>query len=92
MAEPRRVRDPISGHEYTPTAGQMLVTALSDDDVIDKPALAPSGDIAPVLYRMPLGTPRPGTKVAQRRRKTSAAKPAADQQGGHESAEPNKED
>lgn len=92
MKEVRRVRDPISGHEYTASAGQMIASSLSDSDVIDKDPFAPSGDVAPVLYRTALGTPRPGTKVAQRREKTSAANRAADKQGGQESAEPTKED
>lgn len=92
MPEPRRVRDPISGHEYTPTAGQLLVSRLTDDDVIDKAALAPSGDVAPVLYRTPLGTPRPGTKAAQRREKNSRSKTARAESGGAESTEPTEED
>lgn len=63
MPEYVRVRHNETGHEYS------VPKSLVRDDckVVDKPALGRNGEPAPVLYRTKLGTPRPGSKQAQKR-------------------------
>lgn len=88
MPEYVRVRDDGTGHELTIRKSQ-----LGDGMTkIDKPALSPSGEPAPVLYRTKLGTPRPGSKQDRKREstKTSEATSPGDS-AGHTSASPKKE-
>lgn len=83
-----RVRDESTGHEFTIPRGR-LTDGLK---VIDKPAMTPSGRRRDVTYRLPLGTPRPGSKQ-ERRRSTKKTSEAASlgKDAGQTSATPEQE-
>lgn len=85
MPEYVRVKDPVSGHEYSYTPAQVAATGLSESDQIDKAPLAASGEPAPVKYRTPLGAPLPGSKKDRERARSRARSrqttPAATESG-----------
>ncbi|MBO9523918.1 MAG: hypothetical protein J7518_20480 [Nocardioidaceae bacterium] len=89
MPEYVRIKDPVSGAEYTYDAAKVDALGLHDA-VIDKPALGPEGIPAPTKTRMPLGDPLPGSAQERRRNKTSGAK-GSGEDAGQTSAAPEKE-
>lgn len=94
MTEYHRVKDPVSGAEYTYDTEKIEALGLQKA-VIDKDPFGPDGRPASVKYRMPLGEPAQGTAQARRRGRkattqTSGAQGSGDN-AGQQSAEPEKE-
>lgn len=70
MPELHRIKDPVSGAEYTYDDAKVVALGLQDE-VVDKPTRERNGKPAAAKPRMPLGTPRPGSAQDRRRTQTS---------------------
>ena len=62
MTDYVRIKDPISGDEYTYDTAKVVALGL-EDHVIEKDPLGPDGLPAPAKPRLPLGAPLPGSRV-----------------------------
>lgn len=86
-----RIKDPVTGDEYTYDAAKVAALGL-EDHVTDKDPFGPDGRPAPVKPRLPLGEPLPGSKSDRTRaaKKTSGAQ-GSGEDAGQTSAAPEQE-
>jgi len=89
MTEYLRIKDPVTGAEFTYDTAKVDALGLSDF-VIDKPALGRDGLPRPTKLRLPLGTALPGSAAERRQKKTTEAT-ALGEDAGQTSAAPEEE-